>query len=177
MESEKKLRRQSSFFSNLFKTPAEKNELLDLFTSTLPFSSFSEKDVDLLMPIIHNRIYAANEYIFFQDDPGTAFYFIQEGEVVLEMTFKDGRKLNTGHYKKGDFFGELAMLENEKRYASAIAFKESKLVVIFKPDLDEYIDRYPKKGVKVLRGISQIFASRFRQLNQDYINFFLDNRS
>lgn len=173
MESEKKLRRQSSFFSNLFKTPAEKNELLDLFTSTPPFQSFTAKDVDLLMPIMHNRIYTANEYIFFQDDPGTAFYFIQEGEVALEMTFKDGKKLNVGHYKKGDFFGELAMLENEKRFASALAVKDSKLIVIFKPDLDEYIDRYPKKGIKILRGISQIFANRFSQLNQDYFNFIL----
>ncbi|MCU7512377.1 MAG: cyclic nucleotide-binding domain-containing protein [Ignavibacteria bacterium] len=174
MEPEKKLRRQSSFFSNLFKTPAEKNEILDLFTSTLPFESFSAKDVDLLMPIMHNRIYASGEYVFFQDDPGTAFYFIQEGEVSLEMTFRDGKKLNVGRYRKGDFFGELAMLENEKRYASAIALKDSKLIVIFKPDLDEYIDKYPKKGIKVLRGISQIFAHRFRQLSQDYANFFLD---
>ncbi|MGE5430532.1 MAG: Crp/Fnr family transcriptional regulator [Syntrophomonadaceae bacterium] len=177
MEPDKKLRRQSSFFSNLFKTPAEKNSLLDLFTSTPPFQSFNARDVDLLMPILHNRIYAANEYIFFQDDPGTAFYFIEEGEVALEMTFKDGKKLNAGHYKKGDFFGELAMLENEKRYASAVAVKDCKLVVIFKPDLDEYIDKYPKKGIKILRGIADIFAHRFRQLNQDYFNFFLENRS
>ncbi|MCU7495804.1 MAG: cyclic nucleotide-binding domain-containing protein [Ignavibacteria bacterium] len=171
---ENKLNRQSSFFSNLFKTPAEKNEILELLKSTPPFRSFTAKDVDLLMPIMHNRIYAANEYIFFQDDPGTAFYFIQEGEVSLEMSFKEEKKLQLGHYKKGDFFGELAMLENERRFASAIAVKDSKLIVIFKPDLDEYIDKYPKKGVKVLRGISQIFAHRFRQLNRDYISFFLE---
>ncbi|MGE5351867.1 MAG: cyclic nucleotide-binding domain-containing protein [Acidobacteriota bacterium] len=177
MEPEKKIRRQSSFFSNLFKTPAERNEILDLFTSTLPFGSFNAKDVDLLMPIMHNRIYAAGENIFFQDDPGTAFYLIEEGEVNLEMAFKDGKRFNVGHYKKGDFFGELAMLENERRYASAVAVKDCKLIVIFKPDLDEYIDKYPKKGIKILRGISQVFAYRFRQLSQDYTNFIMENRS
>lgn len=171
MEPEKKLNRQSSFWSNLFKTHAEKSEIAELLTSTDPFRDFTAKDIDLLMPIMHNRIYTANEYIFFQDDPGTAVYFIQEGEVIMEMTSKDGIKFTVGHYKKGDFFGEVAMLESEKRYASAIALKDSKLLVIFKPDLDEYIDKFPKKGIKILRGISKIFAQRFSQINQNYFNF------
>lgn len=175
MDTEKKVRRQSSFWANLFKTHAEKDEITEILTSTPPFSTFTDKDIELLLPIMHNRIYTANEYIYFQDDPGTAFYFIQEGEVSLEMSFNDNKKFNVGRYKKGDIFGELSMLENEKRYASAIALKDSKLIVIFKPDLDEFIDKYPKKGIMVLRGISQIFAHRFSNLTRDYINFFQGN--
>jgi len=78
-------------------------------------------------------------------------------------------------FHKGDFFGELALVDGEKRSASAIANTDTKLSVIFKPDLDEYIEKYPKKGLKILQGIAEITAIRLRTLNEDY--FYLRTRN
>ena len=58
----------------------------------------------------------------------------------------------------------------KRRSASAIAESEVKLAVIFKPDLDEFISHFPKRGVKILRGISHVVAVRLRQLNEENIN-------
>ncbi|MDO8549181.1 MAG: hypothetical protein Q7S39_03380, partial [Ignavibacteria bacterium] len=60
------------------------------------------------------------------------------------------------------------------RSASAIAKTDCKLSVIFKPDLDEYIEAYPRKGIKILQGISQIIAFRLRKINEDH--FALQNK-
>ncbi len=78
-------------------------------------------------------------------------------------------------FSKGDFFGELAMIDGEKRSASAIAETDTRLAVIFKPDIDEFIDKYPKKGIKILQGIAHIVAIRLRALNEEY--FSLQNES
>jgi hypothetical protein len=41
-------------------------------------------------------------------------------------------------------------VDGAKRSASAIATSDARLNVLFKPDLDEFINKYPKKGVKIL---------------------------
>lgn len=175
MSKDNRLSNQSNFWSNLFKSPAEKSEMERLLFSMPPFQNLNHKDLALLMHIMHNRVYTANEYIFYQGDPGIALYIVQDGEVVFETTYSEGITHKVAHYKRGDFFGELAMLEDEKRFASAIAVRDSRLAVIFKPDLDEFVQKYPKKGIKILHGISQIFASRLRKLNEDYVSLYIKN--
>ncbi|MEI7812726.1 MAG: cyclic nucleotide-binding domain-containing protein [Ignavibacteria bacterium] len=174
MENKRQLSRQNSFLSNLFKIRSEKEDLFELLHTIPPFAELSNKEIEQLYHIMHDRVYAPHEYIFYQSDPGIAFYIIQEGEVEVLTTNEEARIHRIAYYKKGDFFGEMALLDDARRFASAIALKESKLLVIFKPDLDEYIEKFPKKGIKILKGISQIFALRLRQLNQNYSKLFFE---
>jgi CRP/FNR family transcriptional regulator, cyclic AMP receptor protein len=167
---------RSSFWANLFKTPTEKSELEEVLLSMPPFKYLSNKKIKLLMKVLHNRIYAANEYIFFQGDPGIGLYIIIRGEVLISEEI-DGEKFDLSMLTRGDFFGELALLDEEKRSASAIALKDSQLAVIFKPDLDEFVETHSKEGIQILRGISQIVATRLRNLNQDYFTLYNRTRS
>jgi CRP/FNR family transcriptional regulator, cyclic AMP receptor protein len=165
----------SSFWSNLFKTPAERDEIKEVLNTMLPFKDLSSKELDLLLTIIHNRVYAANEFVFRQGDPGIGLYIIQSGEVAIERKLDEEHKYILTKCVRGDFFGELALLDDEERSASAIATKDSKLAVIFKPDLDAFIDKYPKKGIKILRGLSQIVTTRLRNVNQDFVTLYFQS--
>lgn len=167
---------KSSFWENLFKTPTEKSELEEVLLSMPPFKNLSNKNIKLLMKVIHNRIYTANEYIFFQGDPGIGLYLIISGEILITEE-NDGKRFDLAMLTRGDFFGELALLDEEKRSASAIALKDSQLAVIFKPDLDEFVETHSKEGIQILRGISQIIATRLRNLNQDYFTLFNKTQS
>lgn len=164
----------SSFWTNIFNTPTEKTDLEQSLKSIPLFQSLNKRDVELLMKIIHNRSYVPGEYIFYQGDPGIGLYIIREGEVRIQRTNENGDIVNLATFTKGDFFGELALVDGEKRSASAVAVTDARVSVIFKPDLDEFIERYPKKGIKILGGISTIVAARLRKLNEDY--FYLLNK-
>ena len=120
--------------------------------------------------IIHNRTYVAGEYIFYKGDPGIGLYIIRNGEVEIQRENTTGDIKILASYGKGDFFGELALVDGEKRSASAIAKSDCNISVIFKPDLDEFIEKYPKKGIKILTGISSMIAIRLRTLNEDFFN-------
>jgi CRP-like cAMP-binding protein len=169
MNEEKRIR-YSSFWANLFKSPAEKNDLEEVLLSMPPFQKINRKNLKSLMQFIHNREYTENEYIFYQGDPGIGLYIILRGEVAVRQgENSDEHDADLAILSRGDFFGELALLDNSPRSASAIATQPSNIAVIFKPDLDEYIDKYPKQGVDIMRGISQIIVTRLRNLNQDYI--------
>ncbi len=159
----------SSFWANVFKTPTDKSDLEKALLSIPLFEEFSSRDIALLYSIIHNRSYIAGEYIFYQGDPGIGLYIIREGEVIIQRNV-DGDIISLATCRKDDFFGELALVDGEKRSASAIAQTDTRLAVIFKPDLDEFIEKYPKKGIKILQGISKIIAVRLRKVNEDYID-------
>ena len=176
MENNYQVMTKSSFWANLFKTPTEKSELEEVLLSMPPFKYLSNKKIKLLMKVIHNRIYTANEYIFFQGDPGIGLYLIIRGEILITEEI-DGERFDLAMLTRGDFFGELALLDEEKRSASAIALKDSQLAVIFKPDLDEFVETHSKEGIQILRGVSQIIATRLRNLNQDYFTLYNKTRS
>ncbi|MDZ7763593.1 MAG: cyclic nucleotide-binding domain-containing protein [Melioribacteraceae bacterium] len=166
--------RSSSFWANLFKTPAEKSDLEALLLSMPPFQDLRNKYIKLLMQIVHNRAYEANEYIFYQGDPGIALYMIREGTAVITQSVNGSEVVELAHLERGDFFGELALLDDEVRSGSAIATAPSNIAVIFKPDLDEFVERYPKVGIKILRGISTIISTRLRKLNDEYFSLYID---
>lgn len=168
MAEEKKNTIHSSFWANIFNPPTESDDLKKSLLAIPIFKSLNKRDLSSFMSIIHNRNYLAGEYIFYQGDPGIGLYIIREGEVEIVRENEQGDKVTLAVIQKGDFFGELALIDGEKRSASAIAKTDARLSVIFKPDLDEFIEKYPKKGIKILQGIAEITTVRLRTLNEDY---------
>ncbi|MGD8779805.1 MAG: cyclic nucleotide-binding domain-containing protein [Ignavibacteria bacterium] len=162
----------NSFWNNLFKLPTEKSDIQNILKTIPAFRKFDKKHLKLFLTTLHHREYQANEYVFHQGDPGIGLYIIMEGEILISSKTEHGYEHRFAILKEGDFFGELALLDNEVRSASAVALKNSKLYVVFRPDLDEFIDKYPKQGVEILRGISQIITTRLRRLNEDYVALY-----
>jgi CRP-like cAMP-binding protein len=158
----------SGFWANLFKSPTEKVDMEKALLTIPIFKSLGKRDLYSLKNIIHNRSYIAGEYIFYQGDPGIGLYIIRDGEVTIVRNDEKGNLLSLATLKKGDFFGELALVDGEKRSASAVSKTDVRLAVIFKPDLDEFIEKNPKKGIKILQGISHIITVRLRHLNEQY---------
>lgn len=170
MNEEKNKAVHSSFWANIFNQPDEKSDLrLSLHAIPL-FDSFDKRDLNYLLNIIHNRNYLAGEYVFYQGDPGIGLYLIRDGEVQILREDENGNQIVLATFSKGDFFGELALVDGEKRSASAIAITDVRAAVIFKPDLDDFILKYPKKGIKILNGISQIVVTRLRTLNEEFFS-------
>ena len=159
---------ESSFWSNIFKSPAGKADLVKSLEAIPLFDSLSRRDLNNLVNIFHDRNYLAGELVFCQGDPGIGLYLIRDGEVAIIRENDSAEKIELAIFNKGDFFGELAMVDGEKRSASAIAKSDSRLAVVFKPDLDDFIVKYPKKGIQILNGIAHIIAVRLRTLNEEY---------
>jgi CRP-like cAMP-binding protein len=65
----------------------------------------------------------------------------------------------------GDFFGELALLDEEPRSAMAEAQEPSKLIGFFRTDLLTLMHRSPELGNKILINLSRVLGERLRQTN------------
>jgi CRP-like cAMP-binding protein len=170
MEEKKINSVHSSFWSNVF-YPAPNKADLKKYLNTLPlFSQLNKRELSHLISIIHNRNYLLGEYIFHQGEPGIGLYIILDGRVIIQRVLANQEIITLASLVENEFFGELALVDGEKRSASAIAETDCKLAVIFKPDLDEFIEKHPKPGVKILQAISTVLTERLRNLNEDYIS-------
>jgi CRP-like cAMP-binding protein len=104
--------------------------------------------------------YAAGDVIFQQGELGTEMFIIQEGEVDI-VKHINGESHALSHLEKGDFFGEMAVLESVPRTADAIAKTEVRALVINGARFDEMLRKNPEVAVRIIRK----YSKRLREAN------------
>ncbi|HEY8711289.1 MAG TPA: cyclic nucleotide-binding domain-containing protein [Thermoanaerobaculia bacterium] len=104
--------------------------------------------------------YAAGDMIFSQGDLGTEMFIIQDGEVEI-IKHINGESHILSHLEKGDFFGEMALLEAAPRTADAIAKTEVKVLLINGSRFDDMLKKNPEIAVRIIRK----YSKRLREAN------------
>jgi CRP-like cAMP-binding protein len=104
--------------------------------------------------------YAAGDVIFQQGELGTEMFIIQEGEVDI-VKHINGESHKLSHLEKGDFFGEMAVLESVPRTADAIAATEVRALAINGARFDEMLHKNPEVAVRIIRK----YSKRLREAN------------
>jgi len=116
-------------FNNIVKNACKSNrEIYDEFLGSVDLlSSMGYYDRISLSDALKKVRFTKDQYVIKEGEPGDAFYFVFEGEAVAEKII-DGNKKKLMDYKRGDYFGERALITNEPRAAS-IKATSSELVV------------------------------------------------
>ena len=143
-----------------------KNSLHNFLRNIKVLAKLSDYELRLLSQFLHQREFEAGENIFHQRDRGFGFYFIYSGAVEIFLEKKNNESLKSEHHIVNltpyQYFGELALLdEQDVRNASARAKQNSTLFALFRPDLEELLERYPVVAAKLLQSISLIITKRF----------------
>lgn len=105
--------------------------------------------------------FGPGDKIFSEGDLGTEMFIIQEGEVHIVKHLGDEHKVLTA-LEKGDFFGEMAVIENAPRTADAIAQTSVSLLAINGSRFDEMIRKNPEIAIRIIRKYSR----RLREANR-----------
>ncbi len=100
------------------------------------------------------RRYARGEVVFSEGDLGTEMYVIHEGQVEILRTVADERR-QMAVLEKGDFFGEMSLLEELPRSATARALVDTTLIEINGALFDRMLRRNPEIGVRIMRKLSK----------------------
>ncbi|MBN2159890.1 MAG: Crp/Fnr family transcriptional regulator [Spirochaetes bacterium] len=93
--------------------------------------------------------YAPKEIIFCEWEPGNEFYFIQSGNVRIVKLIQN-REKNLSVLTDGDVFGEMAILEEQPRSATAIALDHVKLLKFHRDNFDTLMSGNPALAYKLL---------------------------
>jgi len=98
--------------------------------------------------------YKPGDLIFREKDPGNEMYIIQEGQVEILKRMK-GVERRVAVLEQGDFFGEMSILEDEPRSASARAVTDCDLLRIDSSTFDQMVRHNPEIPVRMLRKLSR----------------------
>jgi CRP/FNR family transcriptional regulator, cyclic AMP receptor protein len=125
------------------------------------FSELSDPDVATLARVATRRRYPKDTVVFFENEEGDFFFMILQGRIKVTILGDDGREIILSVLGAGDFFGEMALLDNEPRSATAIAIEESELLSLHRTDFQNVIA--DNKGI--MSALIKILTARLRRAN------------
>jgi CRP/FNR family transcriptional regulator, cyclic AMP receptor protein len=107
--------------------------------------------------VLERKVFFAGQKIFNEGDTGDRAYLIQSGEVEI---IKNGVTLAT--LAKGELFGEMALIDDQPRMASAKALNDTTVVIVSRETFREKL----AKCDPFIRGLLNIFVRNIRRLTR-----------
>ncbi len=154
----------NSLWGNIFKArKKEEDKVHDILKRVPIFETLGKRELDLIERILHRREYARDEVIFSQGQPGLGMYIIEEGTVDI---VSEPANCHLAELDSGEFFGELALLDDSPRTATAVARTYCRMLCLFQPDLLDLIERNSRMGVKILTRLASAIGERLRRTDE-----------
>lgn len=154
----------SSFWANIFRRKTEPVDLSALLRKIFIFEDLTGRELRHVLRILYRLEYKAGDIIFRQGDPGLGMYIVTQGRVAILREEPQQVLVELG---KGDFFGEIALLNEIPRTATARAETSCFLLGFFQPDLYDLMARHPHAGVKILNAVAQATGRRLVAVNEE----------
>ena len=160
--------KRDSFWGNIFQREDQlQKTVIDRLKGVPLFSDLSTRELEQIAHITHIRTYEIGETVFYQGEPGAGMYIIEQGRVAIVLNLPDKDPLTLTDLEEGDFFGEMALLDESPRSADAVAYTPCTLIGFFRPDLLDLLDRHPRLGGKIILELSRIIGARLRSSNAE----------
>lgn len=119
------------------------------------FADLEPAEIDLLYRLVKTRVYSKGAIILQEDDPGEAMFMIVSGRAKVVHLSEDGREIILDILGQGDFFGEMALLDQEPRSANVTAVGLTELLVLERSVFLDQVKRAPAIAIKMLIELSR----------------------
>jgi len=127
------------------------------------FEGLSDQQIRSLTDRAAVRSYSKGAIIVNEGDEGTSLFAILSGSVKTFLSDENGREVVLSTQGTGEYFGDLALFDDEPRSASVMALEPCKVMIITKAQLREAIAEDPEIGFSLLHGL----AKRVRILTEN----------
>ena len=129
------------------------------------FGQLNAGELKTLEKIATERTFERGDEIFTEGDAGDGLYCVKDGLVEISGLFGENTRHVFSKIEPGDIFGEMAVIEDKPRSASAVARKASKVYFFGREQMLELVARSPNLSLVLLREIS----NRLREFNRQYL--------
>jgi CRP/FNR family cyclic AMP-dependent transcriptional regulator len=133
----------------------------ELLRSVPVFSELTDADIASLGRVASRRRYPKDAVVFFENEQGDFFFMILEGRIKVTILGDDGREVILSLLAAGDFFGEMALLDNEPRSATAIAVEDTELLSLHRNDFQNVLT----DNRSIMTGLIKVLTGRLRRAN------------
>jgi CRP-like cAMP-binding protein len=146
---------------------------VDILSNLEIFSDLNQKQLAKIVGVCKEKEYSKNEVIFLENSPSKEFYIIVLGKVDIQLDpdlIRGGKKEHKSHtivtLKKGQSFGEVALVDQGLRSASAVvASDKCKVLVISREDFMNLLQEDIQMGFYVMQNLAADLCFKIRNTN------------
>jgi CRP/FNR family transcriptional regulator, cyclic AMP receptor protein len=145
--------------------------MLEILKKVYLFESLSVHELEKIEKISRMEAFGKDSMIFKEGEPGDRCYVITNGDVRISKFIPNIGEEALAVLKPGDFFGEMALIDNFPRSAHAIANTDVAVLAISKTDLDKILIMDRELGYKLLWAFTKTLSKRLRETNEKLTGF------
>lgn len=133
-----------------------------------------ERAMEIVSTICIQRPYRAGETIIEEGEIGSELFIVVSGKVEIQKRTRAGDVYTVSRLSAEDnvFFGELGLIDDDRRSATVTAIENSTFLVVDKGSFSELGREYPEIGLPIAKTLSRILARRLRTTTQDMLTIF-----
>jgi len=137
-------------------------DVVELLGRVPVFSTLVQGDLERIAELSVPRRFEPGEVVFREGDASDTCYVVREGHARAIREHGDGRTITLATFGPGDFFGELAMFEDELRSATVEAIEPIAVVAVLGPDMRRLMTEHPEISMRLVVALGR----RLRETNE-----------
>jgi CRP/FNR family transcriptional regulator len=142
---------------------------VELLRSVPLFADLEEGELERFSHVAVPRSFPAGTRVFHEGDSSDACYIVSEGSFRVTREHSDGRAITLATLGPGEIFGELAMLDGDRRSASAESITDGTLLALPANDVRSLLARNPEIALKLVAGlVRRLRAANARLTRQSF---------
>jgi len=135
---------------------------IDLLREAPLFSGLADDELADVAAVATVSRFEGEQIVFREGESSTSCYVIRSGHACALREHVDGRVITLARFGPGDIFGELAMLDNERRSASVKALDELEAIAIPGPEMRRLLAEHPEMALKLIVALGR----KLRETNE-----------
>jgi CRP/FNR family transcriptional regulator/CRP/FNR family cyclic AMP-dependent transcriptional regulator len=129
-------------------------ERIILLKQSTVFSSVRTDDLRVLAPVLQAQTYVAGDSVFHRGEVGEYMYLIESGVIGIHLTEPGREAVEIGRLERGECFGEMGLLDELPRSATAKVIEDATLLALDKERLRALIANHPELALGMLKSLS-----------------------
>ena len=129
--------------------------MLNVLAQVEIFTGLTDDELEALAASSVSRQYPKNTVIINDGDNADSLYLIDSGRVKVYCSDKNGKEFIMNTQEAGDYFGELALLDDDRRSASVRTMEKCCFRIIYKEDFQRVITEHPNIARILMRNLTR----------------------
>ncbi len=147
--------------------------IIDYLINIALFDELSPIELGITAEYMNFFEFEKGKTLFKEGDAGDYVCFIVEGRVEIIKSTLTSKRAVIATISKGSTLGEMSIIDNTPRSATARAKQNTTLVILSKRGFNTILEKHPKIGIKILKGIARLLSLNMRRTSSNLADYML----
>ena len=136
--------------------------------------TLSPMEINFMATLSKEEKFSPHDYIFREGEDGDRMFIVLEGQVMISKQITGAGEEALAFLERGDYFGEMALIDQQPRSADARAHDDGAVVLsISREVLEGILDIQKVSSLRLLRLLCNLVAKRLREIDDKLVGWFI----